>query len=54
MLESDDPDLLAEFAAHPLGRDDLQVHDRAVQRLAPNDPRRTEVVLRRARLLDDG
>jgi hypothetical protein len=50
-LDADDPDLLAEFAGHPLGRDDLQVHDRAVARLEAGDPRRTEVVRRRTRLL---
>jgi len=53
VLEADDPDLLAEFAAHPLGRDDLQAHDRALARLAPGDPRRAELALRRARLLAD-
>jgi hypothetical protein len=54
VLDSDDPDLLAEFALHPLGRDDLQVHDRAMLRLPANDRRRPEVALRRARLLTEG
>jgi hypothetical protein len=53
VLDADDPDLLAEFAGHPLGRDDLQVHDRAVARLEAGDPRRTEVALRRTRLLTE-
>ncbi|MCO1660187.1 GAF domain-containing protein [Pseudonocardia humida] len=54
VLDADDPGLLAELAAHALGRDDLQVHDRAMQRLALGDPRRREVALRRARLLAEG
>jgi GAF domain-containing protein len=51
VLDADDPDLLAEFAEHPLGRDDLQVHDRALHRLPPGDPRRPAIARRRARLL---
>ncbi|HZG91151.1 MAG TPA: GAF domain-containing protein [Pseudonocardia sp.] len=54
VLAADEPDLLAEFAAHPLGRDDLQVHDRAMELLVPGDPRRPEIALRRARLLTEG
>ena len=53
VLESDDPDLLAELAVHPLGRDDLQVHDRAIARLAEGDPRRCELARRRTRLLTE-
>jgi hypothetical protein len=54
VLTSYDPDLMADFAAHPLGRDDLEVHDRALLRLPPGDPRRAEIALRLARLLDEG
>ncbi len=50
VLESDDVDLLAEFAAHPLGRSDLEVHDRLMQRLLPADPRRAQIAARHARL----
>jgi GAF domain len=51
MLESDDVDLLAEFAGHPLGRDDLEVHDRLLALLPPSDPRRAQIA-RRAQLLE--
>ncbi len=44
----------AAFAEHPLGRDDVEVHDRLVALLAPNDPRRPGVVSRHTRLLADG
>lgn len=52
VLDSDDPDLLAEFAVHPLGRDDLEVHDRLLALLASSDPRRAQVAARRYRLLE--
>ncbi|OZM81967.1 transcriptional regulator [Pseudonocardia sp. MH-G8] len=52
VLESDDPALLAEFAAHPLGRGDLEVHDRLLALLPPTDPRRGAISARHARLLD--
>lgn len=51
VLDADDVDLLVAFAAHALGHNDLEVHDRLVARLAPGDRRRPEVVSRRARLL---
>ena len=51
VLGADDVDLLAEFAAHPLGRDDLEVHDRLVRLLPPDDPRRAPAQARRTRLL---
>ncbi len=51
VLDSDDLDLLAEFAEHPLGRDDLEVHDRLLALLPPSDPRRTPIA-RRAHLLE--
>ena len=45
------PDLLAEFAVHPLGRDDLEVHDRLMALLPPSDPRRASIAARRVHLL---
>jgi hypothetical protein len=51
VLDAGDVDLLAAFAAHPLGRWDLEVHDRLLEQLACDDSRRPEVVARRARLL---
>ena len=51
--EADDTDLLADYAAHPLGHDDLEVHDRLAGRLHPGDPRRPAVLTRLARLLDE-
>jgi hypothetical protein len=53
VLDADDVDLLAEFAAHPLGRGDIEVHDRLVERLAPGDARRPGIESRRDRLLTD-
>ncbi len=47
----DDVELLAEFAGHPLGRDDLEVHDRLVRLLPPDDARRAPAQARRTRLL---
>jgi GAF domain len=51
VLDGDDVELLAEFAAHPLGADDLETHDRLVEELPPNDPRRPGFAARLARLL---
>ncbi len=51
VLDSDDVELLAAFAAHPLGRDDLETHDRLVEELPPHDPRRPCFTARLARLL---
>ncbi|WP_103383239.1 GAF domain-containing protein [Pseudonocardia dioxanivorans] len=53
VLDTYDVDLLHTFAGHPLGRDDLEVHDRLVTLLAPGDTRLTAVAMRRARLLRD-
>lgn len=53
VLDTDDLELLAAFAAHPLGRDDLEVHDRLVEELPANHRRRPEVEAHRARLLSD-
>ena len=51
VLGSDDVDLLAAFAEHPLGRDDLEVHDRLLDLLPADDRRRPAVATRHARLL---
>ncbi len=51
VLDSDDVELLAVFAEHPLGADDLETHDRLVDELPPHDARRPGVVARLARLL---
>jgi hypothetical protein len=51
VLGADDPELLAEFADHPLGHADLEVLDRLMTALAPGDPRRPEFSARRVRLL---
>lgn len=53
VLDAGDLDLLAAYAAHPLGRDDLEVHDRLVDDLPAHDRRRPELEARRARLLTD-
>lgn len=54
VLDADDVELLASFAEHPLGREDLEVHDRLRRLLAPGDRRRPEIMSRHARLLADG
>jgi GAF domain len=54
VLGSDDVELVAEFAAHPLGRDDLAVHERLVALLPAGDHRYAPAVARRARLLAEG
>ncbi|WP_219415926.1 GAF domain-containing protein [Pseudonocardia nigra] len=51
VLDADDADLLAAFAAHPLGRGDLEVLDRLLARLSSADPRRPELAARQAKLL---
>jgi hypothetical protein len=51
VLASDDADLLAALARHPLGRDDLAVHDRLLRLLAPHDSRRPPFAAYRDRLL---
>ena len=53
VLAVDEVDLLAAYAEHPLGRTDLQVHDRLVELLAPGDRRRPGLLSRRARLRAD-
>lgn len=54
VLNSANPDLIAAFAEHPSGHEDLEVHDRLTELLAPDDPRRAAVESRRARLLATG
>ena len=51
VLDGDDVELLAAFAAHPLGADDLETHDRLVDELLPHDPRRPGITARLTRLL---
>lgn len=38
VLDGDDVELLVAFAAHPLGAEDLEVHDRLVTDLSPRTP----------------
>jgi hypothetical protein len=51
VLAADETDLLVDFARHPLGRDDLAVHDRALELLGPHDRRRPALAAHRDRLL---
>ncbi|OLT21601.1 transcriptional regulator [Pseudonocardia sp. CNS-139] len=51
VLGTGDADLLAEFVAHPLGRGDIEAHDRLLDVLPPNDSRRPEIRTRLRRLL---
>jgi DNA-binding SARP family transcriptional activator len=51
VLAADETDLLADYVAHPLGRDDLQVHDRLLELMGPHDRRRPAVAAHRDRLL---
>lgn len=53
VVDADDVELLAELAGHPLGRDDLEVHDLLAERLPAGDRRLPGVLARRARLLAD-
>lgn len=53
VLESDDAELISEFTAHPLGREDLEAHERLAALLPPADPRRPIALSRVARLLED-
>jgi hypothetical protein len=54
VLAADETDLLADFARHPLGRDDLAVHDRLLELLGPHDRRRPPFAAHRDRLLAAG
>ncbi|SDY57649.1 GAF domain-containing protein [Modestobacter sp. DSM 44400] len=53
VLAAGDLDLLEAFAGHPLGRNDLEAHDRLVESLPPGDPRLGRVAFRRSRLQAD-
>ena len=51
VLAADETDLLADYAEHPLGRDDLEVHDRLLDGMPPHDRRRPHFAAHRDRLL---
>jgi hypothetical protein len=53
VLDTDDADLLAEFVAHPLGRHDIETHDRLLDLLPAGDTRRPEIRTRMQRLLSE-
>jgi GAF domain-containing protein len=53
VLSAGDLDLLETFAGHPLGRNDLEAHDRLVEFLPPGDARLGRVAFRRSRLQAD-
>jgi hypothetical protein len=53
VLSSDDPEVLAEFCAHPSGRDDLEAHELALALLPADDPRRSELECRCRTLLTE-
>jgi hypothetical protein len=50
-LASGRVELLAEVAEHPLGHDDIEVHDRLLDLLPAGDHRRPQLLSRRDRLL---
>ncbi|WP_234996982.1 helix-turn-helix domain-containing protein [Pseudonocardia thermophila] len=52
VLASDDPEVLAEYCAHALGRDDLEAHEIALDLLPGSDPRRPQIEAR-CRVLTD-
>jgi hypothetical protein len=51
VLAWDETDLLADYATHPLGRDDLEVYDRLLDRMGPHDRRRPHFAAHHDRLL---
>jgi len=51
VLAADETDLLVDFARHPLGRDDLAVHDRLLELMGPHDRRRPALGAHRDRLV---
>jgi hypothetical protein len=53
VLASGDVELLSAFTAHPLGRNDLEAHDRLVDSLPVSDPRWGRAAHRRARVQAD-
>jgi hypothetical protein len=50
VLKAQDVDLLHAFARNALGAGDLEVHERLVELLPPDDPSLGPLVFRRARL----
>jgi len=50
VLQAGDPDSLLHWSESVAGRDDLYVHTRLCELLAPEDPRRTAVAIRTQRL----
>ncbi|MBW0105465.1 helix-turn-helix domain-containing protein [Pseudonocardia sp. KRD291] len=52
VLATDDVELTHRFAEHPLAEEDLQAHERLLELLGPDDPRRAAVAARAKRLLD--
>ncbi|MBC3193673.1 GAF domain-containing protein [Pseudonocardia sp. C8] len=52
VLDADDAELLHRFTGHPLGEDDLEAHERLLELLGHDDPRRAAVAARAERLLD--
>ena len=52
ILAVTDVELVHRFAEHPLGIEDLEVHEHLLDLLGPDDPRRVLVETRLARLLD--
>jgi GAF domain len=53
VLAAGDLELLQAFVGHPLGRTDLEAHDRLVDLLPPGDPRLGRIAFRRSRLQAD-
>jgi hypothetical protein len=51
VLAADETELMTDFARHPLGRDDLEVYDRVLELLGPQDRRRPALAAHRDRLL---
>jgi hypothetical protein len=54
VFAADDPDVLAEFCMHASGRDDLEAHELALDRLPVDDPRRPALESRFRALLAEG
>lgn len=52
VLATDDAELLHRFTGHPIGADDLEAHERLLELLGRDDPRRAAVAARLERLLD--
>jgi hypothetical protein len=53
VLDTYDPDLVGEFITHPLGRGDIEAHDRLLDMLPASDSRRPEIRTRLSRLLSE-